>query len=79
MLLIKKLLLINKVFARYDQATIDGFSIELTALAEKWNLETKATTFSVKEKKRRVKRINAIGDDAKRRSARLEAKRNKQI
>ena len=69
---------LNIVFSRYDQATIDGFSIELTALAEKWNLETKSTTFSVKEKKRRVKRINVIGDDAKRRSSRLESKRNKQ-
>ena len=40
---------------------------------------TKATSFSVKEKKRSVKRINAIGDDAKRRSPVLEPKRNKQI
>ena len=63
---------LNIVFARYDQVNIDGFSVKLAALAEKWNLETKATSFSVKEKKRRVKRINSIGDDAKRRSPRLE-------
>ena len=29
---------LNIVFARYDQATIDGFSVKLAALAEKWNL-----------------------------------------
>ena len=53
------------VFARYEQATIDGFSLDLAAIAEKWKFQTEATSFSVKEKKRRVKRINAIGDDAK--------------
>ena len=41
------------------------------------NLKTKAASFTIKGKKRRVKRINAIGDDARRRSPRLEAKRNK--
>ena len=68
---------LNVVFARHEQATSDGFSWDLAAMAEKWNLETQATSFTVKQKKRRVKRINAIGDDARRRSPRLEAKRNK--
>ena len=70
---------INVVFARYEQATIDGFSLDFAAIAEKRKLEVNATSPSVKEKKRHVKRINAIGDDAKRRSPRLEAKRNNKI
>ena len=70
---------LNVVFARYDQATINGFSVDLAAIAEKWALQTKTTSFSVKEKRRRVKRLNANGDVPKRRSPRLEAKRNTQI
>ena len=49
---------INKVFGRYDQAAIEGFSKDLNAIAEKWHLQTKATSFSVIEnKKARIKRL----------------------
>ena len=41
---------INVVFARYEQATIDGFSLDFAAIAEKRKLEVNATSPSVKEK-----------------------------
>jgi hypothetical protein len=47
---------IKVVFARYDQSTIDGFSVDLATIAEKWKLETKATGFSIKKEK--MKKIN---------------------
>ena len=66
---------INIIFGRYDQAAIDGFSKDLTAIAEKWHLQTKATSFTVIEKKTtKVKRLKEINVANLRRSQRLEQK-----
>ena len=44
---------INIIFGRYDQAAIEGFSKDLAAIAVKWDLQTKATNFTVIEKKKK--------------------------
>ena len=43
---------IQMVFCQYDQTLIDGFSKDLAALAEKWQLQTKSTCYSIKEQKK---------------------------
>ena len=43
---------IQMVFGQYDQTLIDGFSKDLAALAEKWQLQTKSTCYSFKETKK---------------------------
>ncbi len=66
---------INIIFGRYDQAAIEGFSKDLAALAVKWDLQTKATSFSVVEKKkRRIKRLKTIDVSVLRRSQRIAKK-----
>ena len=65
---------IQMVFGQYDKTLIDGFCKDLSALAEKWQLQTKSTCFSIKEqKKKRIKRLDAT---ELRRSSRLAAKQH---
>jgi hypothetical protein len=66
---------IKVVFARYDQSTINGLSVDLATKAEKWKLETKATSFTIKEKK--MKKINNKNINKVRRWMRLKQKINK--
>ena len=66
---------INIIFGRYDQATIEGFSKDLAAIAVKWDLQTKATSFSVVEKTtKKIKRKKPIVVSDLRRSKRIEQK-----
>ena len=67
---------INIIFGRYDQTAIKGFNKDLTAIAEKWDLKTKYTSFSVVEKqKSNVKRLKDIDASGVRRSKRLAEKK----
>ena len=66
---------INIIFGRYDQAAIEGFSKNLAAIAVKWDFQTKATSFSVVEKKKmRIKSLKGIHVSDLRRSQRLAQK-----
>jgi hypothetical protein len=68
---------IHVVFGQYEQTLIDGFSIDLAALAEKWQLQTKSTSYSViHTRKKKFKRLKSMDAHDLRRSARLAAKQN---
>ena len=69
---------INIIFGPYDQATIEGFSKDLAAIAVNWDLQTKATSFSVVERTtKRIKRKEPIVVSDLRRSQRIEQKQKK--
>jgi hypothetical protein len=66
---------INIIFGQYDQTSIEGFNKDLNAIAEKWGLKTKSTSFSVVEKpKSQVKRLKDIDASGVRRSKRQAEK-----
>lgn len=54
---------VNFVFNRYDQKSLERFTKDLTALAAKWQLHTKSTSFIVREQKMRKSQPTSLNID----------------